>query len=189
MKNKWFFISVCMSVFLSLCAHADEPVVYSRDVVRILPTAAIEEPVVTDKKADSDKKEEIEKKTPASRVIKEIEVNIRPEQFLKQPGVFNLQPFTDVAGLLILLDEPRNDALQPNNIYAAVDVLFLAPDGKILQIAPSITPSDLEEAISSNTPSFALLFIGSGQSEKQDIRPGDMAEHTMFKTKPTVLTQ
>ncbi len=194
MHNKlWLALSAFLIAFAS-AVSAEDPVIYSRDVVRILPTAIVTETPIKDseKKPETTQppvaEEKIEKAKPLERMIKEVEVNIRPESFLKQPGVFNLQPFSDAAGLLVVLDQPRTDALLPNNIYTAVDVLFLATDGKILQIAPSITPSDLDAPITSQGDTRALLFLQSGQSAKQDILPGDQAEHSLFKTKPEVLT-
>lgn len=199
-------------VLVLLCAqpsrgYAEEPILYSRDVLYIVPKV-IPEPIVhedthedvedkagnnaPDDKNDKDKdatngKTKKESTKPKPRLKKEVTVNIRPESYLEQPGVFNFQPFMDAGGLLVMLREPRRNALKTNNIYSSVDVIFIASDGQIMQIAPSITPSNLEESVDTEDDTSALLFLKAGESDSKDIRPGDRVIHSLFKSKPTVI--
>ena len=176
-------------------AFSEEPVVFNRDTIFIVPkegaeaVETIQKPKDNLQKSESEKNAKLDAIIPKSRVKKEVLVNIRPEVFLQQPGVFNLQPFMDAGGLLIILTDPRVNALQANNIYASVDVLFIAADGTITQIAPSITPSNLEGSIDTQDETTALLFLKDGESESKDIRPGDMVLHSLFKAKPVILRQ
>lgn len=184
-----FFAAICVLLSV-LPATADEPVVFNRDTIYIIPKAAPNEPAVQkDAGAVAAEQKPGEAIVPSPRRKKEVMVNIRPESFLQQPGVFNLQPFMDAGGLLVLLPEPRKNALKPNNIYASVDVVFIAADGTIIQIAPAITPSDLEGSIDTKDNTFALLFLKKNDTESKDIRPGDTVQHSLFRAKPVILTQ
>jgi uncharacterized membrane protein (UPF0127 family) len=187
-------LSIAVTMLIGIAssqAFSEEPVVFNRDTILIVPKAEdiIAEKLNEAKKVDDKENSEKDTSIPKTRVKKEVMVNIRPEVFLQQPGVFNLQPFMDAGGLLIILTDPRINALQANNIYASVDVLFIAADGTITQIAPSITPSNLEGSIDTQDETTALLFLKDGESESKDIRPGDMVLHSLFKAKPVILRQ
>ena len=168
----------------------DEAVSFSRETIYITPKAEDEvqveaKPETPPESGDAEKPSATAK--PVIRTKKEVMVNVRPESFLRQQGVFNLQPFMDAAGLMVVLAPPRPDALFANNIFASVDVLFITAEGEIAQIVPSITPSDLDETVSADRSVRALLFLRAGECERQDIRPADTVEHSLFRVKPTVL--
>jgi uncharacterized membrane protein (UPF0127 family) len=72
-------------------------------------------------------------------------------------------------------------------VYTAVDVVFIDPDGVILQILPSIVPAEINRDITSEKPISALLYLKSGEAKKRDIRPKDIATHALFNAKPVIL--
>ena len=204
MKIPTLFFALLLA-FSGLAIADDAPIIYSRDTIRILPVApraaapAPEtQPEAVEKKPDADSDASAETKSekpdepekpaaPSEPKTKELTVDIRPESILYQQNMFTFNPFANASGLLIWLGSPKQATLETIRIFSAVDILYMASDGKIVQIVPSIVPSEIAEPITTSKPVIAMLLLQAGECEKLDILPGDRVEHALFKAKPKVL--
>ena len=66
------------------------------------------------------------------------------------------------------------------NTYIALDMIFIAPDGRIVNIAPGTTPESLA-VIESAGSVRAVLEVPAGTAARLGIKPGDRVEHRIFR--------
>lgn len=107
--------------------------------------------------------------------------------YYKQSGWYNLSSPEDNQGILFLFDEPAASPIIRSMHYAPMDVLFISPEGKVMEIIPNIVLSALEEDIKPKSPVLAFLFLKGGACQAYSIQPGDELEHKRFKKPPAVI--
>ncbi len=66
------------------------------------------------------------------------------------------------------------------NTYIALDMIFIAPDGRIVNIARGTTPESLA-VIESAGSVRAVLEVPAGTVARLGIKPGDRVEHRIFR--------
>lgn len=109
-----------------------------------------------------------------------LDVELRGEEALSLEYIHTLNTLDDKNGVMILLSSPAIAALPAMKVYTAVDVLFVAEDGTILQISPSVVLGELTQTIQAKAPIKALLFIKAGVAAARGIRPRDTIAGRMF---------
>ena len=72
-------------------------------------------------------------------------------------------------------------AMWMRNTRIPLDMLFIAKDGRIVNIAERTVPFS-ETSIPSKGPERAVLELNGGTSARLGIKPGDRVSHPMFKT-------
>jgi uncharacterized membrane protein (UPF0127 family) len=100
--------------------------------------------------------------------------------------MISLKPVQGNTALLITVENPKA-TLHRSSLHAALDVVFISPEGLITQIMPNLTLSAIKEGIASPKPLRALLLLDAGNAEQLDIRPGDRVQHPLFSPKPTIV--
>lgn len=170
-------------------AYADAPLIYSKTVVRIIPSS---DTVKSRSKLDDDDKKAVDSKVTdflpsLQRVTKEFTVEVRPLSFLDQHDFIAHQPFTDKEGMMMLVDPPASAALKSANLLGNIDILFVLEDGTIEKIAPNLALNELVEPLTSEKPVRAFIFLKAGQAQASDIRPGDRIDNPLFKNHPVIL--
>jgi uncharacterized membrane protein (UPF0127 family) len=76
------------------------------------------------------------------------------------------------AGMLFLYDQPQQAAFWMKNTLIPLDMLFIAADGHIVNIAKRAVPMS-ETTIFSTGPVSAIVEINGGAADRFDIQPGD----------------
>jgi len=79
-------------------------------------------------------------------------------------------------GMLFLFDEPRYASFWMQNTHVSLDLLFVAADGRILNIVERATPLSTDPLLSRGPAAMVLEVLG-GTSERLGIRPGDRLVH------------
>ncbi len=74
--------------------------------------------------------------------------------------------------MLFPFDEPRIASFWMKNTLIPLDIIFVAPDGKILNIAQQTTPYSLEPVLSI-APVGAVLELRGGLTAQLGIKAGD----------------
>jgi uncharacterized membrane protein (UPF0127 family) len=92
-------------------------------------------------------------------------------------AAFGLRYRSDIApdgGLLILqsLRAPVPISVTTDGISLSLDLLFIASDGTVMEVHPSI-PTDSAKPIVSNSPVGAALELAGGTITRYGILPGD----------------
>jgi uncharacterized membrane protein (UPF0127 family) len=83
------------------------------------------------------------------------------------------------AGMLFLHGTPRRASMWMKNTFIPLDMVFIAPNGRIDQIVERTTPHS-EEVIASANPVAAVLELNGGTVSRLGIRPGDRVLHQAF---------
>ena len=84
------------------------------------------------------------------------------------------------AGMLFDFKSNQITAMWMRNTRIPLDMLFIANDGKIVNIAERTIPFS-EQIIPSDGPVRAVLELNGGTVARLAIRPGDRVVHPMFK--------
>ena len=79
------------------------------------------------------------------------------------------------AGMLFVYDPPRPVSMWMRNTYLPLDMLFIAPDGRISRIVERTVPLS-EENIPSRGTVRAVLELNAGTAARLGIKPGATVE-------------
>ena len=104
----------------------------------------------------------------------DIELAVTPEQ-MAQGLMYRRQMAAD-AGMLFIYPAPEPAAFWMKNTLIPLDMLFIAPDGHILNIAERTIPLS-ETPIPSAGPIKAVLELNGGTVSRLGIKPGDRVRH------------
>ncbi len=78
-------------------------------------------------------------------------------------------------GMIFPFEEPRWASFWMRNTVIPLDIIFIDPDGRIINIAENTTPYS-EESVRSLAPAGAVLELNAGRSAELGIGPGDLVE-------------
>ena len=82
-------------------------------------------------------------------------------------------------GMLFDYDPPQSISFWMKNTFIPLDIIFIAADGRILNIAEKTTPLSLERLPSAGAVR-GVLEINGGLSAKLGIKAGDKVRHAIF---------
>lgn len=198
------FISLLSASSLLLwCTDAlAQPIVYTKTILTLLRQQPITTTVEIEEEEDTDTAETPEDanqsmdSSPAAPRVQQvtqaapphpITVEVRSSQIPTDQGLITNYALDTTHGVLTYFVSPEPRALEAENIYSAVDVLFVTDEGIIAQIVPDIQLAQLSSAIEAEFSVRAFLYLEAGASAALGITPGDRLEHDMFSPAPQVL--
>ena len=86
-------------------------------------------------------------------------------------------------GMLFDMGEPRHITMWMKNTPLALDMQFIARDGRVVSIATNTTPFSTDH-ISSGVRVSAVLELLAGSTKRLGIAPGDLVRHLLFGSLP-----
>jgi uncharacterized membrane protein (UPF0127 family) len=107
------------------------------------------------------------------------EVEVATSHQARAQGLMFRQSLADNAGMLFLFEEPSIQKFWMRNTLIPLDMIFIAPSGRILRIAANATPES-EELISSGAPALGVLEIPGGRAAELGLKAGDRVAHDYF---------
>ncbi len=120
-------------------------------------------------------------RTTSGEVKFRVELALTPAQ--QQRGLMfrdRLDPYT---GMLFDFGAPRIVSMWMMNTLIPLDMVFIAADGRIVNIAANTTPMSTA-TIQSAGPAKGVLEIAGGTARLLGIKPGDVVLHRIFGTAP-----
>ena len=99
-----------------------------------------------------------------------VEVARSPEE--QSRGLMHRQSLAPDAGMLFLYEVPQPASFWMKNTLIPLDILFIRPDGTIVNIAANTVPLSLEP-VPSLEPVSAVLEIAGGRAAELGIKEGD----------------
>jgi uncharacterized protein len=90
----------------------------------------------------------------------------------REQGLMRVRELPSDCGMLFLFDRPQVVAFWMKDTYLSLDLVFIAPDGKVVNVAPHARPFSLDR-IESDGPVTAVLEVLAGTAEDIALRPGD----------------
>jgi uncharacterized membrane protein (UPF0127 family) len=106
-----------------------------------------------------------------------VELAVTPEQ-LAQGLMFRRSMPAD-AGMLFEYERPQPASFWMKNTLIPLDMLFIAADGRIVNIHERAVPLSLDP-IDSQGPVRAILELNGGTASRLGIKPGDVVHHPIF---------
>jgi len=107
-----------------------------------------------------------------------VELADTPER--RAVGLMHRQSMPADHGMLFDFKADAQVAMWMHNTRIPLDMLFIAKDGRIVNIAERAVPFS-ETTIPSKGPVRAVLELNGGTSARLGIKPGDRVSHPMFK--------
>ena len=86
------------------------------------------------------------------------------------------------AGMLFIYDAEATLTMWMKNTYLPLDMLFIAADGSIINIAERTVPQSMQ-IISSRGAALAVLEVNGGTVSRLGIAVGDRVRHSAFKNR------
>lgn len=112
------------------------------------------------------------------------DIELRKEDALKLEYIHTLNNLTEDTGVMIVLDSPAMFPVPAFKDYTAVDVVFIAEDGTVVQITPNLKLGELTQNVEAKLPVKALLFLKDGQAATSGMHPRDAVIGSMFTQAP-----
>jgi uncharacterized membrane protein (UPF0127 family) len=94
-------------------------------------------------------------------------------------GLMFVRELAAERGMLFLFEPPRFVSFWMQNTYVSLDLLFVAPDGRVVNIVERATPLSTD-LIDSAGPVTGVLEVVAGTVERLGIRPGDRLIYPAF---------
>ena len=107
----------------------------------------------------------------------EVELALTGEQHAQ--GLMFRRSLAEDAGMLFLYSGAGMLSMWMKNTPVPLDMIFIAPDGRIVDIAERTVPYSLE-TVSSRFAASAVLEVNGGTVARLGIRPGDRVLHRAF---------
>jgi len=83
------------------------------------------------------------------------------------------------AGMLFDYGEPQTIAKNMKNVLLPLDLVFVAADGKVVDVRERAVPLSLDAVVSS-LPARALLEVNGGTAARLGLKPGAVVHHAFF---------
>ncbi len=113
-----------------------------------------------------------------NRFVFRVEIARTAEQRIQ--GLQGRESLAGDAGMLFDFEAPQRVAMWMKNTPLSLDMVFIAADGRIVNIARDTTPRSLK-TIESAEPVKGVLELPAGTTARLGIRPGDRVEHEIFR--------
>lgn len=110
-----------------------------------------------------------------------IELALTPTQ--QEQGLMYRREMAADAGMLFVFPAAEIAHFWMHNTLIPLDMLFIAPDGRVAGIHERAVPMN-DEPISSETPVLAVLELNGGTASRLGIKPGDLVHFPAFGTAP-----
>jgi uncharacterized membrane protein (UPF0127 family) len=102
-----------------------------------------------------------------------VEIADTPEQ--QSYGLMNRQSLEPNRGMIFPYDPPQPVSFWMKNTYIPLDIIFIAPGGRVSRIEENTVPLSLEPVVSTE-PVEAVLEIAGGRSAELGIAAGDKVD-------------
>jgi uncharacterized membrane protein (UPF0127 family) len=121
--------------------------------------------------------EALEIVTGKGRVRFQVEIAATPAQ--QKRGLMFRESLAPDRGMLFTYAKPRPAAFWMKNTLIPLDIIYIAPNGRVLSIARNARPHD-ETPIASGGMVLGVLEIAGGRAAQLGVLPGDRVMHRIF---------
>jgi len=107
------------------------------------------------------------------------QVEIADDDQERQRGLIHRPPLADDQGMLFEFPVAEEQSFWMHNTPSSLDILYIAPDGRIISIARNTTPNS-DTPIPSNGAASGVLELRAGRAAEIGADPGDQVVHSFF---------
>lgn len=101
----------------------------------------------------------------------------------RERGLMFVKSLPPGHGMLFLFERPHFAAFWMKNTYLSLDIVFIGPDGVVVNVARDTEPLSLRP-IESDGPVAAVLELVAGTAAKIGLIAGDRVQHPAFGRPP-----
>lgn len=120
--------------------------------------------------------------TPDAR-LHPFDVWVASDDAHRQLGLMHVSDMKDDAGMLFVYPKSQPIAMWMKNTILSLDMLFVAADGRVVNIAENTTPQSLAE-IKSAGPVLGVIELKAGTAKRLHITAGARVTHPAFGSPP-----
>ncbi|HCF23957.1 MAG TPA: DUF192 domain-containing protein [Novosphingobium sp.] len=106
-------------------------------------------------------------------------VEIADDDAERQRGLMFRDVLPDDRGMLFQFQDVRDRAFWMHNTPHPLDIIYIAPDGRIVSIAAN-APANSDATIPSNGPASGVLELRAGRAAEMGATAGDLVKHPFF---------
>jgi uncharacterized membrane protein (UPF0127 family) len=96
-------------------------------------------------------------------------------------GLMYVRELPADRGMLFLFDRPQELAFWMKDTYLPLDLVFIAGDGRVLNVAENARPFSLDP-LESEGPAIAVLEVLGGTARRIGLKPGDLVTWPTLRT-------
>jgi uncharacterized membrane protein (UPF0127 family) len=97
----------------------------------------------------------------------------------REQGLMWIRSLPADRGMLFVFERPQPLSFWMKNTYVPLDLLFVAPDGRVIRIAENAKPQSLE-TIDSLGIALGVLELKGGTAKRLGLKTGDRLQHPAF---------
>lgn len=109
-------------------------------------------------------------------------VEIADDEESRRRGLMFRPPLEDDRGMLFQFEAASEQAFWMKDTPSSLDIVYIAPNGKIVSISASTTPYS-EQPLPSYGAANGVLEVRAGRMTEIGARAGDTVQHPFFGTK------
>lgn len=106
-------------------------------------------------------------------------VEIADDDAERQRGLMFRPPLADDRGMLFQFPASGEQAFWMKNTPSSLDIIYIAPNGRIVSIAKYTTPQS-ETTYPSRGAANGVLELNAGRADAIGAKPGDVVKHSFF---------
>ena len=111
--------------------------------------------------------------------LHEFRVWVADNEPRRQRGLMFVKHMDDGTGMLFIYPRVQPVSMWMKNTFIPLDMLFVAPDGRVVRVAANTTPQSLD-TIDSGQPVLGVVELNAGVAAKLKIRAGAQIIHPAF---------
>lgn len=108
-----------------------------------------------------------------------LKIELADTEPLRELGLMCRPSIADDRGMLFDFNPPQRVTFWMHNTLISLDMVFIAPDGRILSIAHNVTPMS-DDVTPSGGVIRGVLEIGAGRAAALGLKPGDRVHAGIF---------
>jgi len=113
----------------------------------------------------------------------DFKVWIADDERSRERGLMFVKSLPAGRGMLFLFERPRFASFWMKNTFLSLDIVFIGPDGVVVNVARNAKPLALEP-IESEAPVTGVLELVAGTAAKIGLTPGAHVLHPAFDSPP-----
>ncbi len=106
-------------------------------------------------------------------------VEIADNDATREQGLMCRPSLAENQGMLFEFQNVAERTFWMENTLIGLDIIYIAPDGRIVSIQKNAKPLD-RTPLPSNGAASGVLEIAAGESDKLGLKPGDKIVHPFF---------
>jgi uncharacterized protein len=116
--------------------------------------------------------------TPDARLHR-INIWMADDEQRRARGLMFVKHLNGNDGMLFVYPQPQTIAMWMKNTFIPLDMLFVAPDGKVTRVVENTEPQSLK-TIESGAPVLGVVELAAGTVKRLKIAPGAQVIHPAF---------